>query len=170
MMKHRNVVLVLILLMFAVGCVQSKQVEVAYKSDSPGGILYKQNGDLCVIPVGPVGFSVQAEEGNTKKILLRQVDCDDIAKGGRDWPCYAGCVRVKIRANFDVKLGLKLDKTSAVIKEWKGYFHRGNIVDASGNWNEIQICVKAWKARLPMTAPGTQPKVGEVTVTVKPGV
>ncbi len=170
MMKHRNAVLVLILLMFAVGCGQSKQVEVAYKSDSPGGILYKQNGDLCVIPVGHVGFSVQAEEGNTKKILLRQVDCGDIGKGGGDWPCYAGCVKVKIRANFDVKLGLKKRKTGDVINNWKGYFSRSNIVDASGNWNEIQICVDAWKALLPKNAPGTQAKVGEVTVTVKPGV
>ena len=37
---------ILILLMFAAGCGQTKQVKVTYRSDPPGGTLYKQNGDL----------------------------------------------------------------------------------------------------------------------------
>ena len=37
---------ILILLMFAAGCGQTKQVKVTYRSDPSGGTLYKQNGEV----------------------------------------------------------------------------------------------------------------------------
>jgi hypothetical protein len=156
--------------MFAVGCGQSEQVKVTYKSDPPGGVLYKQNGDLYVIPVGIAGSFVQVEGCNERKIKLVQVECGDIGKGIGDFPCYKDCERIKIRANFEVKLGLKKEKIGDVIKYWQAYFSRDAIVDASGNWNEIVICVEAWKAKLYENARGTQAKVGEVTISVKPSV
>ena len=45
-MKRGNGVAVVLLLIFAAGCGQSKQVRVTYKSDPPGGILHKLNGEV----------------------------------------------------------------------------------------------------------------------------
>ena len=127
--------------------------------------------DLCVIPVYMhVGFFVQVEKCNERKIKLVQVECADIGKGGGDWPCYKDCEKVKIRANFEVKLGLKKSKIGGVLKDWSAYFSGSDTVDASGNWNEIEICVDAWKAEIYKNAPGKEIKVGEVTITVKPNV
>jgi hypothetical protein len=127
--------------------------------------------DLCTIPVYMhVGYYVQVEKCNERKIKLVQVDCGDIGKGGGDWPCYFDCENVKIRANFEVKLGLKFSTTGSVLDKKEAYFDGGNTVDASGDWNTIKVCVKAWKARLYKNVPGTQIKVGEITITVKPNV
>ena len=48
-MKHGFAVAVVIPLLFAVGCTQNKQVKVTYRSEPPGGTLYKLNGE----PWGP---------------------------------------------------------------------------------------------------------------------
>ena len=45
-MKHGMAVPVLFLLVFAAGCGQANRVKVTYKSNPPGGILYKQNGEV----------------------------------------------------------------------------------------------------------------------------
>lgn len=45
-MRRGITVAILTLLMFAAGCGPAKQVKVTYRSDPPGGTLYKQNGDL----------------------------------------------------------------------------------------------------------------------------
>ncbi len=169
-MKRSNSVPVLILLMFAVGCGQSKQVEVAHESDPSGGIWHEQYGDLCAIPVVTAGSFVQVEKCNEKGIKLKQVECGDIGKGGLDWPCYTGCEKIRIRGNFEITLGLKKGKTGPVLNKWQAYFADGYTVDASGNWNEIEICVEAWRAKLYGNASGTQRKIGEVIITVKPGV
>jgi hypothetical protein len=45
-MKHGFAVAVVVPLLFAGGCGQSKQVKVTYMSDPPGGTLYELNGEL----------------------------------------------------------------------------------------------------------------------------
>lgn len=45
-MKRGIAVTILILMVLAAGCGGAKQVKVTYKSDPPGGTLYKQNGEL----------------------------------------------------------------------------------------------------------------------------
>jgi hypothetical protein len=128
--------------------------------------------DLCVIPVYmKVGYFVQVEKCYDRKIKLVQVNCADIGKNASgDWPCYLDCENVKIRANFEAKLGLKKSTIGPVIDKWEAYFDSGDTVDASGNWNTVTVCVKAWKAQLYKNAPGSEVKVGEVTITVKPNV
>jgi hypothetical protein len=127
--------------------------------------------DLCVIPVYMhVGYFVQVEKCNERKIKLVQVDCADIGKGGGDWPCYKDCENVKVRANFEVKLGLKKSKIGDVLKDWSAYFQGGDVVAGDGAWHTVTVCVDAWKAQLYKNAPGTSVKVGEVTITVKPNV
>ncbi len=127
--------------------------------------------DLCVMPVTMnVGFFVQVEDCASKKILLRQVDCGDIDRPAEDWPCYFDCETVRIRANFEVKLGLKLKKESSVIEEWEAFFEDKDTVSPSGAFEEVKVCVKAWKAQLQKHAPGSEVKVGTLTITVKPNV
>jgi hypothetical protein len=129
--------------------------------------------DLCAIPVYmKVGILVQVHECHKRKIQLIQVPCGDIGKGSGDWPCYRDCDVVKVRANFDVKLGLKLEKNdSGVIDKWSAFFKDGvDTVDALTGWNDITVCVDAWKTQLTNSAPGNEVRVGTVILTVKPNV
>jgi hypothetical protein len=124
---------------------------------------------LCVIPVKmSVGYFVQVEKCTERKIKLVQVECKDIDKGAGDWPCYLDCEDVKVRANFEAKLGLDKTKTSDVIKDWAAYFDGGDTISASGGYETVTVCVKAWKARLYKETPGMEINVGTVTLTVKP--
>ena len=45
-MKHGFAIVILIPLLFAVGCAQNKRVKVTYISDPPDGTLYELNGEL----------------------------------------------------------------------------------------------------------------------------
>jgi len=131
--------------------------------------------NLCVIPVYMnVGYFVQVEKCHERKIKLIQVDCEDqrVGKGVNDWPCYYDCENVKIRANFEAKLGLSKSRVGSGLDgdRWSAWFDGGDIVDATGGWNTITVCVKAWRARLYNESPGTEVHVGNVTITVKPNV
>jgi hypothetical protein len=127
--------------------------------------------NLCVMPVYMhVGYYVQIKECNKRKIKLQQVDCGDIGKGGGDWPCYFDCEEMQIRANFEVKLGTKLEKEGGVIDKWEAYYDGANTVPGDGDFHTIKVCVKAWKARLYKNTPGTEVKVGTLAITVKPNV
>jgi hypothetical protein len=133
--------------------------------------------DLCVIPVKmEIGVFVQIEECHKRKIILKQVECGEIGKNTQgDWPCYHGCDTIKVRSNFDVKLGLKKAKVGPVLDKWEANFTDGNTVDAGAGWVSHEICVKAWKAKiyemdLEGKGPGSTVDVGTVTVTVKPNV
>ncbi len=68
-MKHGVRVGVLLLLLFAVGCSQQQQVRVTYRSDPPGGMLYKLDGE---------------EWGQCPKALFYDVGQDDIERGYLD--------------------------------------------------------------------------------------
>jgi hypothetical protein len=125
---------------------------------------------LCVIPVYMnVGYYVQVEKCNERKIKLEQVECSDMEKGS-DWPCYQDCEDVNIRANFEVKLGTSLQNKTGVIDKMEAYYKGGDIVDASGDWNTITVCVEAWKTKLWEQTPGSQVKVADLVITVKPNV
>ncbi len=65
-MKNGFVVAVLIPLLFAVGCTQNKQVKVTYRSDPPGGTLYRLDGELW---------------GPCPKVLWYDLDKEAIANG-----------------------------------------------------------------------------------------
>jgi hypothetical protein len=132
--------------------------------------------DLCVIPVKmEIGVFVQIEECNKRKIILKQVECGDINKNQQgDWPCYKGCETIKVRSNFDVKLGLKKATDGPVLDKWSAYFTGDDFVDGGTGWKALEICVEAWRARLyeqeVLGKAGEQFTVGTVTVTVKPNV
>jgi len=135
--------------------------------------------DLCAIPIKmEVGIFVQVFECHKRKITLKQVDCGDIGKNpNADWPCYKGCDDVKIRANFDVKIGTRRvnDRTDILDNnKFSTYVEGGNTVDAGAGWTTITVCAKAWRAKLyNLTVVGTAGEkitVGSLIVTVKPNV
>ncbi|MFH1717891.1 MAG: hypothetical protein ABIF19_11105 [Planctomycetota bacterium] len=126
---------------------------------------------ICTMPVYMnVGYFVQLKDCSDRKIELKQVDCGDIGKGADDWPCYFDCETIKVRANFEVKLGTDLTKVGPVIDGWSAYYDGGSVVPGDGAYHEMKVCVKAWKAKLMNSAPGSKVKVGELHITVKPNV
>jgi len=68
-MKHGFAVAIVIPLLFAVGCAQDKQVKVTYRSDPPGGTLYRLDGELW---------------GACPKVLWYDLDKEAIANGYMD--------------------------------------------------------------------------------------
>jgi hypothetical protein len=130
--------------------------------------------DLCVIPVFmDVGVMVEVFECHKRKIVLKQVECGDIGKStSADWPCYKDCDNVKVRSNINVVLGLtKAGNDTGVLDKWTAYFKDGaNTVTGLAGWTTITVCVDAWRTNIVNSAPGTEIRVGTVTVTVKPAV
>jgi hypothetical protein len=124
---------------------------------------------ICAIPVYMnVGYYVQVEKCHERKIKLVQVPCEDIGKS--DWPCYYDCENVKIRANFEVKLGVDRVKIGPVIKEWSASV-TPDVVGPSAGWATVSVCVKAWKTELwKAGAVGKEIRVGTINLTVKPNV
>lgn len=122
---------------------------------------------MCEIPVYMnVGHYVQVEKCNERKIKLVQVPCEDIGKS--DWPCYYDCENVKIRANFEVKLGVDKVKIGPVIKEWSADV-TPDVIGPSSGYQTVSVCVKAWKTELwNATTVGKEVRVGTIILTVKP--
>jgi hypothetical protein len=128
---------------------------------------------VCNIPIKMhVGMYVQVEDCKAKKILLAQVPCGDIGKGGDDFPCYLGCTSFNVRANFEVKMGANLIKAKVgdetPIKDWDKYFDGGDVVPGDGDYHNVKLCVKAWKTEIWNAPPGDEVTVGSVDITVKP--
>lgn len=131
--------------------------------------------DVCCMPVKmSVGMWVQVEKCDDKKIILEQVDCGDIGKGANYFPCYLDCEKLKVRANFDVKLGTRLTKEDIagddVISDWEAYYNGTSVVTGDGDYHEVEVCVKAWNVRLWKGSPGDETKVGTLCITAKPNV
>jgi len=125
--------------------------------------------DVCIIPIKMhVGMFVQVKDCKKKKVVLQQVDCGDIGKGGGDYPCYLGCVSFEVRANFEAKLGANLEKVGDIIDGWDKYFDGDSVIPGDGNYHSVKVCVKAWKARIYKGTPGDERDVGKLHITVKP--
>jgi hypothetical protein len=133
---------------------------------------------VCSIPVKmSLGMWVEVEKctDSGTKIVLEQVDCGDIGKGGSDWPCYLDCVKFRVRANFEVDLGAKLTRNSAGEKvidndKWGAYYNSGEIIPNDGEWHEAEVCLKVWKAKLYKGTPGDEVTLGTLDITAKPNV
>ncbi len=124
---------------------------------------------ICNIPIKmDIGMYVQVIDCNTKKIVLGQVPCGDIGKGTADYPCYKGDTTFDVRANFEVKLGLSLNKIGDIIDGWTAYYDGGDVVPGDGSSHNIKLVVEAWKARIYKHAAGDEVTVGSVDITVKP--
>jgi len=123
---------------------------------------------VCNIPIKmKVGMFVQVKDCKDKKIILEQVSCTDIGKGAADYPCYKGCVKFDVRANFNVKMGANLNKGD-IIPDASAYYVGDTVIPDDGDWHEVELCVNAWKAKIYKAKPGDQVDAGSVDVTVKP--
>jgi len=133
--------------------------------------------EICRIPIWiKVGMFIEVENCGQKKIVLKQVNCP----GGQSFPCYKGCVTIKVRANFEAQLSLKLYKIGTIISggfggdKWKAYFTDGVttantwIITGDGNFNTVDICVEAWDVNIYMASPNTQVQAGEVAILAVP--
>jgi len=143
--------------------------------------------DLCTMQIKlEVGMFIEVTNCN-QTIVLKQVSCDDLVKNNPSFPCYLGCVEIKVRSNFEAILGLRLEKTSDIITQsggwggvtqnWQAYFWDETatppntssfVVDDSGNENKTDVCVEAWDANIFLGDPGKQETVGSLTITVMP--
>jgi hypothetical protein len=139
--------------------------------------------EICRIPIYiKVGMFIEIEDCAKKKIVLEQVNCT----GGHAFPCYKGCVTIKVRANFEAKLSYKLYKIGDIISSsfnwftfknednWDAYFTDGVttadtwIITGDGNWNPVDVCVEAWDANIYGAAPNTEQQVGEIAILAIP--
>jgi hypothetical protein len=129
--------------------------------------------DICAMPVKmEIGMYVDVKDCKDRKILLKQVTCDEIGKGANALPCYFDCEDIHVRANFEVKLGTRLAKNdSGVIDSWEAYYKDGDdVIPAGGDYKKVTVCVKAWNARLYEGSVGTEVTVGTLYITAKPNL
>jgi hypothetical protein len=130
--------------------------------------------DICIFPVlMEVGHFVQLEKCGDYKIKLKQVSCDTIGKSTTtDFPCYKGCVTIKVRANFPAIFSASVNKSGGdedMLKEVNLYWEDGvnTIQGDTGDWEELKLYLKAWDVEIWKFSAGTV-KVGEITIKVKP--
>jgi hypothetical protein len=127
--------------------------------------------DLCKFPVYmDVGHFVQLKECHKREIVLKQVDCESIGKGGGDFPCYTDCEDIEVRANFPAIFGASLSKIGGILTDTSVYWKDDiNQISGSADYEKLTVCMDAWKAEIWKAAsPSDKLKVGEITINVKP--
>jgi hypothetical protein len=124
---------------------------------------------VCNIPIKmQVGMFVQVEDCKNLKILLVQEPCADLQdRSDDDFPCYSGCVKFRVRANFDVQLGSELNM-SDIVTEARAYYVGDDYIVGDGFYKDVELCVDAWKTEIWNKSPGDEVSVGSVDITVKP--
>jgi hypothetical protein len=118
-----------------------------------------------------VGHYVQLKECHKRELILKQVDCESIGKGGGDFPCYDGCEEIEVRANFPAIFGANISNKANIIKEMAAYWKDDDnqISGSTGDWEKLTVCVKSWKNEIWKAAqPNDKMKVADLTITVKP--
>ncbi len=137
---------------------------------------------VCSIPVYmDVGYFVQVTNCKDRKIKLKQVPCDDgedpyPKNPVKDFPCYRACVEIKIRANFDAKLGGKIVNEVEWFEDGdaKVYYEAAaglveNVITGDGNEHTRKVCIKAWDIKIWNAGEqGNEIEVAKLWVTVKP--
>ena len=148
-------------------------IKVNFQDMSIGWPFEYKKLTICEIPVFMnVGHYVQVEKCHERKIKLQQIDCADpvVGKGSGDWPCYYDCENVKIRANFEVKLGTDKVKIGPVIKDWASSV-TPDVIGPSSGYTGVDVCVKAWNTELWKAGTvGKEIRVGTIKLRVRPNV
>ena len=129
--------------------------------------------DICTFPVSmEVGYFVQLEKCGDYKIKLEQVPCEDIGRNSTtDFPCYEGCVTIKVRANYPAIFSASVNKSGGdedMLKEMNLYWENGvNTIQGGTGWEELKLYLEAWDVEIWQFTVGTV-KAGEITIKVKP--
>jgi len=131
---------------------------------------------ICVIPIViDVGYFVQLDDCGGRKIKLVQVACDTIGKSNTDnFPCYKDCETIKLRANFEVKLGANIINKAAWWGDGSAYYESPgpgiipDVVPGDGAWHERKVCVNAWNVKVWSAPMGDEISIARLEITVKP--
>jgi len=131
---------------------------------------------VCSIPIKiKVGMYVQVYECKKKKLVLTQVGCTEQVVndwgdglGDGDFPCYYGCIKFSVRANFNAQMGQSLSQVGDVGRKWQCHYTGDSVVPGDGNYHELEVCVKAWKVELWNAPVGDEVAFGNLNITVKP--
>jgi len=129
--------------------------------------------DICMFPVlMEVGHFVQVEKCGDYKIKLKQVPCSEIGQANDKFPCYEGCVTIKVRANFPAIFSASLNKSGGdvdMLNEMNLYWENGvnTIQGGTGGWEELKLYLEAKNVEIWKSTVDTV-KVGEITIKVKP--
>jgi hypothetical protein len=133
---------------------------------------------ICTIPLlVRVEALVVAEDYETNKVVLQEVDCGNIGKNpDGDSPCYNGCESLAVAVDFDVRLSPRLAKEAdpaapgyGFIKNWSVFIDGSNQIPGDGEYHDIAICVNAWDAR-PEGLEVGDTQVGTVTIIARPDI
>jgi hypothetical protein len=182
MVKKSIIAIALIGMLATVSFAQSTQAPGQFKVDGMWPCQYVPV-EICRIPiVMDIGMFIEIENCAKKKIVLKQVTCP----AGKTFPCYSGCTEIRVRANFQAQLGLKLYPIANFVissffgnYNWTAYFkdasgtYSSYIIDGDGNWHAVEVCVDTWDANIYAAKPGNDAcksavSVGEVAVTAVP--
>jgi hypothetical protein len=128
--------------------------------------------DLCKFSVSlEVGRFIQLKECHKRKINLVQVDCKSIGRDGGDFPCYKGSDVIEVRANFPAIFSASIDKNDGggdMLKEVNLYWENGvNTIQGNGEWEELKLCLEAWKVEIWKSVTIGTVDVGEITIEVR---
>jgi hypothetical protein len=124
--------------------------------------------DICTIPVYlNVGHFVQILNCTDLEIKLVQVECGSSG----DFPCYEDCETFNARANFKATFGANFTGSDMnIITDKSLSWPDGDTIDGDGVEHTLKLCMTAKKVKLWDTGGVTSgsPKVGTITITVKP--
>jgi len=105
---------------------------------------------------------------NQSPIWLDLIDCSDIGKDPDAYPCFKGCNTSEVASNCNIELAAYLSIAGTVgAAGWEKSINPSTINAPGGN---TQFCVSAWNVDLLGQAPGTEVRVGTLTIKVKPNV
>ena len=140
-----------------------------YKGEEP---QYKPI-EICKFPLSmEVGHYIQLKECRKRKITLVQVDCGSIGRGSGDFPCYKGSDVIEVRANFPAIFSASIEKNDGgedMLKEVNLYWENGvNTIQGNGEWEELKLCLEAWKVKIWKSAVVGTVDIGEITIDVRP--
>jgi len=168
MIKKCMIVLTFVVLMVSVVSAANPAIQAIDLCNFPvymdiGYYIQLPEYNNCMSPVyTDVGYYVELKDCNLHRLNLSQVDCESIGKDAGDFPCFAGCENIEVRANFPAILGAKLRKIGPVLMNtavfWKDYT---NQINGVGDWETLTICMNAWK----VVDPVDKMLVGDITIT-----
>lgn len=130
--------------------------------------------EICKIPVKmKIGMFIRVDECADRKIVLVQKDCADpaIGKAENEWPCYWGCVTLKIRANFNAQIrGELVDRSSVINGDRYSVSVDPSTITGDGNDKDVTFCVKTWRTKIEKAAAGDEVDVANLSIQARPAV
>jgi hypothetical protein len=131
---------------------------------------------ICTIPVlVRIEAPVEAEDYETNKVVLQEVNCSDIGKSpDNDSPCYFGCESLAAAVGFDVRLSLRMAREAdpaapgyGFLNNWSAFFDGSYQIPGDGEYHDIAICVTTWDSN-PEGLEIGDTQVGSVTIIARP--